>query len=274
MMKKKKPTTPGQRGMISQDYSKLTKKKPEKRLVVSFKKNAGRSNSGRITVRHQGGGEKKKYRIVDFGQEKINIPAKVEALEYDPYRSAFLMLLLYEDGERRYQLAPEGIKKGDSIICKEDAPLKEGNRLKLKNIPGGSSVFNVEMIPGKGGKIAKSAGSAVQILSKEQGYATLKLPSKEVRLISEECFATIGQASNAEKRTEVIGKAGKKRHRGIRPTVRGSVMNPCDHPHGGGEGRTTIGLKHPKTPWGKPALGKKTRKKHKFSNRYIVKRRK
>lgn len=260
--------------MIVQDYSILTKKEPEKRLVLSLKKNAGRGNTGRITVRHRGGGEKRKYRIVDFGEEKINIPARVEAIEYDPNRSAFLMLLLYQDGERRYQIAPEGIKVGDRIICGEDAPLSLGNRLKLKNISPGTAIFNIELLPGQGGKIVRSAGNSAQILSKEGGFVSIVLPSKEIRLISEECFATIGQVSNINKRTEVLGKAGKKRHRGMRPTVRGTVMNPPDHPHGGGEGRAPIGLKHPKTPWGKPALGKKTRKKHKFSNRYIIKRRK
>lgn len=260
--------------MIVQDYSILTKKEPEKRLVLSLKKNAGRGNTGRITVRHRGGGEKRKYRIVDFGEEKINIPARVEAIEYDPNRSAFLMLLLYQDGERRYQIAPEGIKVGDRIICKENAPLSLGNRLKLKNISPGTSIFNIELLPEQGGKIVRSAGNSAQILSKEGGFVSIVLPSKEIRLISEECFATIGQVSNINKRTEVLGKAGKKRHRGMRPTVRGTVMNPPDHPHGGGEGRAPIGLKHPKTPWGKPALGKKTRKKHKFSNRYIIKRRK
>ncbi|HOK35115.1 MAG TPA: 50S ribosomal protein L2 [Candidatus Pacearchaeota archaeon] len=273
-MKQKKPTTPGQRGMIVEDYSVLTKKEPEKGLILPLKKHAGRTSSGRITIRHKGGGEKQKYRIVDFGEDKINIPATVKAIEYDPNRSAFLMLLLYQDGEKRYQIAPEGIKVGDKVVCQENAPLKTGNRLKLKNIIPGSSIFNIELIPGQGGKIVRSAGSKAQILSREGGYVSISLPSKEVRLISEECFATIGQVSNINKRTEVLGKAGKTRHRGIRPTVRGTAMNPPDHPHGGGEGRTTIGLKHPKTPWGKPALGKKTRKKHKFSNRYIVKRRK
>lgn len=260
--------------MVVQDYSSLTKKKPEKGLTSALKKRAGRAKNGRITVRHQGGGEKRKYRKIDFGETKINIPAQVEAIEYDPNRSAFIILLKYRDGERRYRLAPEGIKVGDEIICSEKASLNLGNRLKLKNITPGYQVFNIELSPLKGGKIVRSAGASAKILSKEESHVTISMPSKEIRLIPEECYATIGQVSNQEHRTEVLGKAGKKRHRGIRPTVRGSAMNPCDHPHGGGEGRSPIGLKHPKTPWGKPALGPKTRKKHKRSNMLIVKRRK
>lgn len=273
-MKIKKPVTPGQRGMIVVDYSGLTKKEPEKSLLKPIKKRGGRNKAGKITIRHRGGGEKRKYRIVDFAQEKINIPGKVEAMEYDPNRTAFLMLVLYKDGERRYLLAPDGIKVGDEIICREDAEPKVGNRLKIKNIPIGIPIFNLELYPGCGGKIVRSAGSSAQILSKEGGYANILLPSKEIRKFSEECFATVGVVSNVEHHMEVLGKAGRKRRRGIRPTVRGSAMNPVDHPHGGGEGRAPIGLKHPKTPTGKPAFGVKTRKKGKFSDKFIIKRRK
>ena len=238
-----------------------------------MKKKGGRNNLGRITVRHKGGGSKRMYRKIDFGQEKENIPAKVERLEYDPNRTAFIMLLLYKDGERRYRLAPEKIKMGDEVICKENATANLGNRLKIKKIPVGTAVFNIEIIPGRGGKIVRSAGTSAQILSKEGGYANLVLPSKEIRKISEDCYATIGVVSNPDHKMEVLGKAGKSRNRGIRPTVRGSAMNPVDHPHGGGEGRSPIGLKHPKTPSGKVAFGAKTRKKGKFSNRFILKRR-
>jgi len=271
--KKKAPVTPGQRQMVVQDYSVLTKKEPEKSLTLPLKKTGGRNRDGRITVRHRGGGEKRKYRIVDFGQEKMGIPAKVEAIEYDPNRSAFIMLLCYKDGERRYRLAPDGIKVGDEVICDEKAPLKIGNRMKLKHIPLGSFVYNVELWPGQGGRIARSAGSSAQLLSREDGWAILQLPSKEIRKVSEECFATLGKVSNPDHKSEVLGKAGKSRHRGRRPAVRGSAMNPCDHPHGGGEGKAPIGLKHPKTPWGKPALGVKTRKK-KWTDKLIIKRRK
>jgi large subunit ribosomal protein L2 len=273
-MKKHKPITPAQRGMIAQDYSVLTKKKPEKGLTLPLRKKGGRGASGRITIRRKGGGEKRQYRKVDFGQEKIGIKAQVLTLEYDPSRSAFIILLLYKDGEKHYRLAPEGIKIGDEIICEENAPQKIGNRLKIKNILPGSMVFNIELSPGKRGSIARTAGSAVQILSREKEYVTVRMPSKETRMIPGECFATLGQVSNPEHKTEVLGKAGKTRHRGIRSKVRGKAMNPCDHPHGGGEGRTKIGLKHPKTPWGKPAHGKKTRKKGKWSDRFIIKRRK
>ena len=273
-MKVKKPTTPAQRGMVLHDYSVLTKKEPEKRLISPLKKKAGRSNTGRITVWHRGGGEKRMYRKVDFGQEKIGIPAKVDALEYDPNRSAFIMLLLYNDGEKRYRLAPEEIKIGYEIICDENAPQKLGNRLQLKNILAGTMIYNIEISPQKKGSIVRSAGNSAKLLSKEDKFVNIALPSKEVRMFLGECFATIGQVSNAQHKTEVVGKAGKTRRRGRRPIVRGKAMNPCDHPHGGGEGNTQIGMKHPKTPWGKPALGKKTRKKHKFSNRYIIKHRK
>ncbi|MFH0987412.1 MAG: 50S ribosomal protein L2 [Patescibacteria group bacterium] len=273
-MKIKKPNTAGRRTMIVQDYSILSKKEPEGGLVVPFKKTAGRGWQGRITVRHHGGGEKRKYREIDFGQEKKGVKTFVEALEYDPNRSSFIMLLKYEDGEKRYAIAPEGIKAGDEVFCDEKTLIKTGNRLKIKNIPAGTFIFNIELTPGRGGKIVRSAGTGAQVLSREGKYATVTLPSKEVRLISVESFATIGKVSNPDHRTEILGKAGKSRHRGIRPTVRGSAMNPCDHPHGGGEGKTPIGLVHPKTPWGKPARGKKTRNRRKWSNRFIIKRRK
>lgn len=252
----------------------LAKKRPEKNLVSPLKKKGGRGADGKISVRHRGGGEKRKYRKVNFGQEKMGINAVVEAIEYDPNRSAFIILLLYEDGEKRYRLAPEGIKVGSKVVCDEKTPQNIGNRSRLANILSGSTIFNIELFVGKGGKIVRGAGVSAQILSKEEGYAVVSLPSKETRMIKDQCFATIGQVSNSDHRTEILGKAGKSRHRGRRPTVRGSAMNPCDHPHGGGEGKSPIGLKHPKTPWGKPALGKKTRKKHKFSNRFILKRRK
>lgn len=270
---KVKKTTTSQRGVIFSDYSVLTKKKPKKRLSFPLKKKSGRNKSGKITIRHRGGGEKRKYRLIGGRKEKIGIPGRVETLEYDPVRSAFIMLVLYKDGERQYHIAPEGIKVGDKIICDEKAPIKIGNRLKIKNIPLGTSIFNIEIIPGKRGKIVRSAGTSAQILAREGGYANIVLPSKEIRKIPEECFATIGQVSNPDHKTKKIGKAGRSRHRGKRPTVRGSAMNPCDHPHGGGEGRSPIGLKTPKTPWGKPAFGVKTRKKDKFSNRFIIRRR-
>lgn len=273
-MKIKKPITPGQREMKTVDYSILTKREPEKRLTLPLKKKAGRNKGGRITVRHRGGGAKRKYRIIDFGQKRLDVPAEIETIEYDPNRSAFIALLKYEDGDKSYILAPDNIKIGDRVICSKTAPVKIGNRVPLKNIPVGVPIFNIEIEPGRGGKIVRSAGTSAQILSKEGDFALIKLPSKEQRLIHQDCFATIGSVSNPENKIRVIGKAGIRRHMGIRPTVRGSAMNPVDHPHGGGEGRAPIGLKYPKTPWGKPALGKKTRKKKKWSNRYIVKRRK
>lgn len=251
----------------------LSKKKPEKRLLLTLKNRAGRNKQGRITVRHKGGGVKRRYRIVDFGQKKIDVKAKVSAIEYDPYRTAFLMLLDYEDGEKRYALAPEGIKEGDEIICKEKAALKRGNRMKIKNIPVGSTVFNIELIPGQGGKVVRSAGSSAKVLAHEGKYTNLQMPSGEIRKVNSGCFGTVGEVSHSEWRYVKIGKAGTSRRKGKRPTVRGSAMNPVDHPHGGGEGRTSIGLKHPKTPWGKPALGVKTRKKKKWTNKLIIKRR-
>lgn len=274
MIKNYKPVTPGRRGASEVDFSILTNKKFEKSLTINLQKRAGRNSRGVITVRHQGGGHKRLYRIIDFRQDKLNIPARVASLEYDPNRSSFIALLNYADGEKRYVLAAEGMKTGQTVITGENVPLEIGNRLPLKNIPVGAQVYNVELTPGKGGQLSKSAGSFVQVLAHEGGYTHLALPSKEVRMVLENSMATIGQVSNAAHNTITIGKAGRNRWMGIRPTVRGSAMNPVDHPHGGGEGRAPIGLKHPKTPWGKPALGKKTRKKKKYSNKYILKRRK
>ena len=251
----------------------LTKKEPEKRLLLAFKKRAGRGHSGRITVRHQGGGSKKLYRIIDFGQEKIGIPAKVIAFEYDPYRTAFIALLEYEDGEKRYQLAPADLKIGDQIICSETAGIKIGNRMKIKNVPVGTTVYNIELEPGRGGRLARSAGTYAKVLAHEGKFTNLEMPSGEIRKVLQECYATVGAVSYPEWRYIEIGKAGRSRLMGIRPTVRGKAMNPVDHPHGGGEGRTTIGLKYPKTPWGKHAHGVKTRGK-KWTDKYIIQRRK
>ena len=252
----------------------MSKKKPEKRLLRTLKRRAGRARSGRITVRHKGGGVKRRYRIVDFGQEKIDIPAKVIGLEYDPYRTAFIILLEYKDGEKRYRLAPDNIKPGTEIICEEKGENKNGNRMRLKNIPVGVMVFNIELIPGRGGEIVRSAGNAAKILAHEGKFSHLQMPSGEIRKGFKDCYATIGTVSHPDWRYETIGKAGRARLRGRRPSVRGSAMVPADHPHGGGEGRASIGLKHPKTPWGKPARGVRTRKKRKQSDKYIIKRRK
>lgn len=271
-MKQYKPTTPGRRQMTSIDYRLLTKKKPEKRLLQPLLRRAGRSKSGRITVWHKGGGHKRKYRLVDFKRDKFDIPAKVAAIEYDPNRTCFIALLVYLDGEKRYILAPEGLKVGDEIISGKKTPIKIGNRLQLKYIPVGALVHDIELMPNKGGQIIRSAGTSAQVLANEAGYSHLKLPSGEIRMVRDNCRATIGQVSNPEHRTVVIGKAGRKRWLGIRPTVRGTAMNPVDHPHGGGEGRAPIGLrKGPKTPWGKPARGVKTRKKKKWSDKFIIK---
>lgn len=254
-------------------YKLLTKKKPEKRLLLSLKKKTGRGSDGRITVRHQGGGVKRLYRIIDFGQEKLGIPAKVAALEYDPYRSAFIALLEYEDGEKRYTIAPQNLKIGDKIITDEKTDIRSGNRMKLKYIPVGTQIFNIEIEPGKGGKMVKAAGTSARVLAHEKGFVHLEMSSREVRKVSEKCFGSIGEVSHPEHRFRKLRKAGIARHKGIRPTVRGTAMNPCDHPHGGGEGRSGIGMPHPKTPWGKPALGVKTRKK-KWTDKYIIQRRK
>ncbi len=258
---------------IMAKYKLVTKKEPEKKLLISLKKKAGRSNSGRITVRHRGGGVKRLYRIVDFGQEKLGIPAKVVALEYDPYRTAFLMLLEYADGEKRYQIAPYGIQVGDEIICEEKTEIKIGNRMRLKSIPVGTIVYNIEIEPNRGGKMVRGAGTGAKVLALEGKYVHLEMPSKEIRKVSQECFASIGQVSHPEKRFEKVGKAGGRRLKGWRPTVRGSAMNPPDHPHGGGEGKSPIGLKYPKTPWGKPARGVNTRKRN-WTDKFIIKRRK
>jgi len=272
-MKQYKPTTPGQRGMGKEDFSILTKKKPEKNLLISLRKTAGRSSSGRISVRHRGGGAKKLYRMIDFGQEKLNIPAKVVSLEYNPYTTAFSMLLEYEDGEKRYRILPQEIKVGDTVVCADEAQIRPGNRTRIKNIPVGAMVYNIELEPNRGGKMIKGAGTAAKVLAQEGKYTHLVLPSTEIRKVRSECFASIGVVSRPEHKYIKLGKAGKSRYRGIRPTVRGSAMNPCDHPHGGGEGRSPIGMPFPKTPWGKPALGVKTRKK-KWTDKLIVKRRK
>jgi len=250
----------------------LTKKKPEKKLLLALKKKGGRGFSGRITVRHKGGGVKRLYRIVDFGQGKLGVPAKVIAVEYDPNRSALLALVEYQDGEKRYILAPHELKAGEEIISDASAEIKTGNRMKLKNIPVGTQVYNVELEPGRGGKLARSAGSTVKVAAQEANFTHLEMPSGEIRKVSQECFASIGQVSRPEHRFVNIGKAGKVRRKGIKPTVRGTAMGPADHPHGGGEGRAPIGMKHPKTPWGKPALGVRTRRK-KWTDKFIIKNR-
>lgn len=251
----------------------LTRKKPEKKLLLKLKKKAGRSSGGRITVRHRGGGARRFYRVIDFGEEKLNIPAKVIALEYDPNRTAFLCLLKYDDGDKRYRIAPQDLKVGDELICAEEAEIKTGNRMKLKNIPSGTQIFNIEIEPQGGGKLARGAGTSAKILAQEGKFSHLVFPSSEVKRISGECFASVGQASFPEHRFIQLGKAGRSRHMRRRPAVRGSAMVPADHPHGGGEGKSPIGLKHPKTPWGKPALGVRTRRK-KWSDKLIIQRRK
>lgn len=272
-MKKQKFQTSGIRQTVSLDFRKLTKKEPEKTLTTGKKSNAGRKSSGEISVRHKGGGHKKLFRDVDFKQNKINIEGKVLAIEYDPNRSAFIALINYKDGEKKYILAPRDLNIGDTIKTSEQSELKPGNRLPLYRIPIGYFVHSVEFIPGKGGQLAKSAGNGIKIMAHDSGYTHLQLPSSEIRRIKSECWASIGFVSNAEHNLINLGKAGRSRWLGRRPTVRGSVMNPCDHPHGGGEGKTGIGLKYSKTPWGKPARGVKTRKPKKWSNKYIVKRR-
>lgn len=272
-IKRFKPYTPSRRQMTVSDFAEITKSTPEKSLVVHIKKNAGRNNQGKITVRHIGGGNKKKYRIVDFKRNKDGIPAKVVGIEYDPNRTANIALLTYADGEKRYILAPNGLKVGDTVMSGADAEVRVGNALAMKDIPVGAEIHNIEMYPGAGGQLVRSAGNVAQLMAKEGKYATVRLPSGEMRLLPINCKATIGQVGNGDHELINIGKAGKKRHMGIRPTVRGSVMNPNDHPHGGGEGRAPVGRPAPCTPWGKPALGLKTRKKHKASNKYIVRSR-
>ena len=268
-----KPTTPSRRNMTVVDYRGLSKVKPEKSLLESLKKTAGRNSYGRITVRHHGGGNKIKYRIIDFKRDKVGMPAEVKTIEYDPNRTAFIALVQYEDGEKRYILAPHGLKVGDHVESGEGADIKPGNCLPIANIPLGTMIHNIELIPGRGGQLVRSAGGAAQLMAKEGVAAQVRLPSGEVRFIKMNCHATIGQVSNIDQENQNRGKAGKTRHLGIRPTVRGSVMNPCDHPHGGGEGKSPIGRSGPVTPWGKPALGYKTRKKNHRTDKQIVKRR-
>ncbi|MBQ1452088.1 MAG: 50S ribosomal protein L2 [Clostridia bacterium] len=268
-----KPVTNGTRNMSVTDYSELSKVAPERSLLAPLNKNAGRNSYGRITVRHRGGGNRKKYRIIDFKRQKFDMPATVLTLEYDPNRSAFIALIQYEDGEKSYILAPVGLKVGDKVEAGAGVDIKPGNALPLANIPTGTFVHNVELNPGRGGQLARSAGNAAQLMAKEGAYALLRLPSGELRNVPINCMATIGQVSNTDHVNVKIGKAGRTRHLGIRPTVRGSVMNPNDHPHGGGEGKSPIGRPGPVTPWGKPALGYKTRDKKKASNKMIVRRR-
>jgi large subunit ribosomal protein L2 len=270
-IKRFKPYTPSRRFMTVSDFSEITKTEPEKFLTVGFVRGTGRNNQGRITCRHKGGGHKRRYRIIDFRRDKIGIPAKVAAIEYDPNRSARIALLVYADGEKRYILWPEGLKVGDTVVAGPDAEIKVGNALPLRNIPVGTIVHNVELKPGKGGQLARAAGAFAQVMGKVGDYAQLKLPSGELRLVHLDCMATVGQVGNLDHENIVIGKAGRSRWLGIRPTVRGTAMNPVDHPHGGGEGRT-FG-KHPVTPWGQPTKGYKTRRSKKYSDKFIIKRR-
>lgn len=272
-IKRFKPYTPSRRHMTVSTFEEITKSTPEKSLVVHLKKNSGRNNQGKLTVRHKGGGAKIKYRLVDFKRNKDGIPATVKAIEYDPNRTANIALICYADGTKSYILAPVGLTVGDTVMSGEQAEVKVGNAIPMKLIPVGANIHNIEMKPGKGGQLVRAAGNVAQLMAKEGKYATVKLPSGEMRLLPIECKATIGQVGNLDHELVHIGKAGRKRHMGIRPTVRGSVMNPNDHPHGGGEGRAPIGRPGPMTPWGKPALGYKTRKKHKASNKYIIHRR-
>jgi len=272
-IKKYNPTTPGRRGMTVTNYDGLSKVKPEKSLLDTIKKSAGRNSYGRITVRHRGGGNRKKYRIIDFKRNKLDMPATVLTLEYDPNRTAFIALVQYEDGEKRYIVAPHGLKVGDVVISSETADIKVGNTLPISAIPVGTFIHNVELYPGKGAQLVRAAGNMAQLMAKEGKLAQVRLPSGEVRYIRIDCKATIGQVSNIDQENVNLGKAGRTRHRGIRPTVRGVVMNPNDHPHGGGEGKSPIGRPSPVTPWGKPALGYKTRNKKAKSNKMIVKSR-
>ncbi|OEF97935.1 50S ribosomal protein L2 [Desulfuribacillus alkaliarsenatis] len=273
-IKKYKPTSPGRRGMSVSDFSEITTDQPEKSLLAPLKSKGGRNNQGKLTVRHQGGGHKRKYRIIDFKRTKDGIPGKVATIEYDPNRTANIALINYADGEKRYILAPKGIKVGDAVMSGPGSDIKIGNALALRNIPVGTVIHNIEMKPGKGGQLIRSAGTSAQLLAKEGDYVTIRLNSGEMRMIHAECRATIGQVGNVDHELINIGKAGRSRWLGKRPTVRGSVMNPVDHPHGGGEGKAPIGRTGPVTPWGKPALGYKTRKKGKSSDKYIVRRRK
>jgi large subunit ribosomal protein L2 len=271
-IKKFKPTTPGQRGMTGYAFDEITKDTPERSLIVPLRRHGGRNSYGRVTVRHQGGGARRNIRIVDFKRNKVNIPAKVAAIEYDPNRTARLALLHYADGEKRYILAPIGLKVGDTLITSPQAEIRTGNCMPISNIPVGSLVHNIEVKEGKGGQLVRSAGTAAQLIAKEGDFAQIRMPSGEVRLIRQNCYATIGQVGNLDHSNIKLGKAGRKRHMGIRPTVRGSAMTPRDHPHGGGEGRQPIGKPGPRSPWGKPTLGYKTRR-NKTTNKFIVRRR-
>ena len=272
-IKNYKPTTASRRNMSVTDYSELSKVAPEKSLLLPMNKHAGRNSYGRITVRHRGGGNRRKYRIIDFKRQKFGVPGKVLTLEYDPNRSSHIALVEYADGEKRYIIAPQGLTVGQEIVAGASADIKTGNALPLVNIPVGTFVHNIELYPGKGAQLARAAGIMAQLMAKEGKYALLRLPSGELRNVPVECMATIGQVGNIDHENVKIGKAGRKRNMGWRPQVRGSVMNPCDHPHGGGEGKSPVGRPGPTTPWGKPALGYKTRAKKKASNKYIVKRR-
>ena len=273
-IKSYKPTTPARRNMTVSAFEGIDKKaKPERSLTETLKKNAGRNSYGRITVRHQGGGNRKKYRVIDFKRDKMDVPATVLRLEYDPNRSAYIALVEYTDGERRYILAPVGLNVGDTVLSSAAADIKPGNALPLANIPVGTVIHNIELYPGKGAQLVRSAGVAAQLMAKENGMATVRLPSGEYRKVRLNCIACIGQVGNVDHANIAVGKAGRKRHMGIRPTVRGSVMNPCDHPHGGGEGKAPVGRPGPVTPWGKPAMGYKTRKKKNATDKFIVKRR-
>jgi len=267
-----KPTSPGRRGMTGSTFEEITRMEPERSLLRPLRKRAGRNVQGRITVRHRGGGHKRRYRLIDFKRDKVGIPARVRSIEYDPNRSARIALLVYADGEKRYIIAPLGLQVGDTVMSGEDADIRVGNALPLERIPLGTLVHNIELYPGRGGQMVRSAGTSAQVLAKEGNYVTLRLPSGEVRLVRKECMATIGQVGNVDHGNIKLGKAGRKRWLGWRPAVRGSAMSPRDHPHGGGEGRTPIGLPGPKSPWGKPTLGKKTRR-NKATDKYIVRRR-
>ena len=271
-IKKYKPTTPGRRGMLGYTFEEITKTEPERSLIEPLKRRAGRNVYGRVTVRHRGGGSKRYYRVIDFKRDKRGVPARVAAIEYDPNRTARIALLHYADGEKRYIIAPVGLQVGDTVLAGPEAEIRPGNALPIANIPTGTMIHNIELQPGRGGQMVRAAGSSAQLLAKEGDYAHIRLPSGEVRLVRQECYATIGQVGNVEHSYIKIGKAGRKRHMGIRPTVRGSAMTPRDHPHGGGEGRQPIGLPGPKSPWGKPTLGAKTRR-NKKTDKYIVRRR-
>ena len=272
-IRKINPTSPGQRGMTKSDYQEITSTTPEKSLLKSLKKTAGRNNTGRITCRHKGGGVKRAYRVIDFKREKFGVPATVKTIEYDPNRNVRISLVYYADGEKRYILTPEGLNVGDVIVSGPEAPVQTGNAIPLELIPLGTIVHNIELTPGRGGVMVRSAGNAAQVMAKEGNYVTIKLPSSEMRMVRKECYATVGTLGNSEFKNLSTGKAGRTRYLGVRPTVRGVTMNPVDHPHGGGEGKTGPGG-NPKTPWGRPALGQKTRNPNKASSKLIVRRRK